>query len=655
MILPATAQSDGVPVKHALVVIGGRDSEELQRLLGAGGTPSSVDKMLDLVQGLLSITAYSATTSADGSFDFSVPLEPGTYNASVFAPGYVMGGEASRVTVDGAGASRNVTIFMQPSAVLSGKVTDKEGNPLSGIVVAAESRHSTNYDVTMDDGVFVLDTGLKTGVHQIYAFKPAIANATRLQDLYKEVNLPVESRVAPFIRSQPEGYVGISSSVKLEQGKLTILNLELADSGIISGKVTDKNGEPIAGIAVLAFGRDGDDVRSIAITDADGNYALQNNLAPGQYNVIVPSIFARGYSSYTENVTATAHNQLDIVLQNSTTIGGKVVDASGNPVDGARISAVDKQATRANTIREFLSGSMAETTSGADGSFAINQGLANGTYIATASFGDVPVFSSIETSSDAASAEIKLEFSGVIAIRGTVRDPTGIPIENATVAPGFASVFANAEALSVSTDPEGKFVLTAPTNGSDEESLFDEVVVTGPSYETTIAQVTQDMNVTLNKLENVSISGTIIAQKSAQPPVEIALSRQGTLILAHNGTNHEVGIRTNSRVVDASFDQQAKRVDIRLEGVQGSAGSSELVVPKDFLGGPFALSLDGAMSDDFSISENGTHTIIGLTHDHGLQELAVQGTTVMPEFPVAIAIASIGMAAALAYWRLRSS
>ena len=52
---------------------------------------------------------------------------------------------------------------MQPSAVLSGKVTDKDGTPLSGIIVAVGSRHSTNYDVTMDDGVFVLDTGLKTG------------------------------------------------------------------------------------------------------------------------------------------------------------------------------------------------------------------------------------------------------------------------------------------------------------------------------------------------------------------------------------------------------------------------------------------------------------------------------------------------------------
>ena len=655
MLLPATAQSDGIPVKNALVVIGDRDSKELQQLLDAGGTPSSVVKMLDAAQRLLSTSAYSTSTTSEGSFNFRAPLEPGTYNASVYAPGYVMGGDVPRITVDGSGASRNITVFMQPSAVLSGKVTDQDGKPLSGIIVAVGSRHSTNYDVTMDDGVFVLDAGLKTGSHQVYAFKPAVANASRLQDLFEEISLPIESRVAPFIRTEPEGYVAFSSLVKLEQGKLTVVNIELADSSVVSGKITDRGGKPIPGVAILAFGQSSDDVRSIAITDGAGNYTLENDLAPGQYNIIVPSIFSRGYASYSTNVTVGANEELDIVLQNSTILGGRVVDANGDPVSGARISAIDKRATDADSIQEFLAGSMAETISASDGSFTIGRGLANGTYIATASFGDVPVANSIELSSGRTSAQIELGFSDVISIRGTVRDPAGNPIENATVAPGFASIFESAESLSVYSGPGGRFVLTAPTSGSTEQSLYDEVVVSAPSYETAIAQVAQEMNVTLNKIENALISGKIIAQKSAQPPIEIALSREGTLTFVHNGTDHKVGIRTNSRIVDASFDQPAKRVDIRLEGVQGSAGSSELAVPKDFLGGPFALSLDGAMSNGFTVKENQTHSVIIVTHDHGLQELTLQGTTVVPEFPLAIAAAAFGLTAALAYRRLKSS
>jgi hypothetical protein len=78
-------------------------------------------------------------------------------------------------------------------------------------------------------------------------------------------------------------------------------------------------------------------------------------------------------------------------------------------------------------------------------------------------------------------------------------------------------------------------------------------------------------------------------------------------------------------------------------------------VPKDFLGGPFALSLDGEISRDFTISENQTHSVIGVTHDHALRDMALQGTTVVPDFPVAVVAAALAMATALAYRRLRPS
>jgi hypothetical protein len=296
---------------------------------------------------------------------------------------------------------------------------------------------------------------------------------------------------------------------------------------------------------------------------------------------------------------------------------------------------------------------MAETTTGSDGSFTINSGLANVTYIARASFGDVPVASSVELDSGQTSAQIELQFTDVISIRGTIRDPSGIPIENASIAPGFASVFAGADSFSVASGSGGRFVLTAPTNGSNEETLYDEVIVTAPSYETAIAQVSPEMNVTLSKIADASIEGSVIAQKSAQPPIEIALSRQGTMVFAYNGTDHRIGIHTNSRIVDASFDQAGKRINVRLEGVQGSAGMSELAVPKNFLDGPFVLSLDDATSKDFTMSENQTHTILTVAHEHGLQELTLQGTTVVPEFPAAVVAAAIAVMAGLAYRRLK--
>jgi hypothetical protein len=125
--------------------------------------------------------------------------------------------------------------------------------------------------------------------------------------------------------------------------------------------------------------------------------------------------------------------------------------------------------------------------------------------------------------------------------------------------------------------------------------------------------------------------------------------------LDHNGTIYRVGLHTNSRVIEASFDQPAKKINIQLEGIQGTAGMSELTIPKELLSGQFAVALDGAMPEEFTMSENQTHSVIRVSHDHNLQELTIQGTSVVPEFPVVSAIAAVAVAAALAYRRLRAS
>jgi hypothetical protein len=44
------------------------------------------------------------------------------------------------------------------------------------------------------------------------------------------------------------------------------------------------------------------------------------------------------------------------------------------------------------------------------------------------------------------------------------------------------------------------------------------------------------------------------------------------------------------------------------------------------------------------VSENQAHATVALEHDHGLQEITIQGTTALPEFPLPAALAAIGFA-----------
>ncbi|MCI0561380.1 MAG: carboxypeptidase-like regulatory domain-containing protein [Nitrososphaera sp.] len=645
--------SDGIPVKNALVVITSQDDVELQNLLDAGGPPSNMKKILKTTEELLSVSMHQSSTDAMGHFDIEVPPDPGAYSVSVFAPGYTT--SSSSVSIDVSGTAQNATMFLQPSAVISGRVTDVDGRPIPGIIVAAASRHSSNYDVTMDDGVFVLDTNLKTGTHEFHAFKPAVANMSRLQEDFPDVNFALENRVSPSFSTSDRGYVASASTVTLEQGKLTTLNIQLTDSLSIAGKVTDSLGMPVAGVAVVAFDNAGNMTNAIDVTDAGGNYALENDLSPGEYTVIVPSVFSKGYASASAEVNLPIEEPLNISLQNSSEIRGAVVDANGRPVEGASVFAIGMQSADEHQLMDFLAEGMAETKTDENGRFNLNRGISNGSYVVTASFGDVPATNSMEAT-PGKELTIPLDFTDLVTLRGKVTDSTGNPIQNALVVPGFAAVISGDETIGTETGPEGGFVLTAPISDAAESTLFTEIVASADGYATKTAQVNgAGANIVLEKEVAARLSGTIIAQRSLAPPVEIALSRAGIINFYHEGSSYGVGLHTNSRVLDARFDPEAKRINISLEGVQGSAGMSELSIPKHFLAGPFAISLDGKIvePEDFKVSENKTHSVIAVPHDHNLQELVIQGSTAVPEFPLPAVVAAVALAAALVYRRLR--
>lgn len=103
------------------------------------------------------------------------------------------------------------------------------------------------------------------------------------------------------------------------------------------------------------------------------------------------------------------------------------------------------------------------------------------------------------------------------------------------------------------------------------------------------------------------------------------MTRKETIVFDHAGVQYGVGMHTNSRMLDASFDSASKPISVRLEGVQGSAGMSEFTIPKEFMVGPFAVSLDGKLThaEGMTVSENQTHATVALEHDHGLQGITI--------------------------------
>lgn len=645
--MPASAQS-GVPVKNALVVVSAQDDIVLQSMLATGGSPSSVLKALETAEVLLSASAFHVSTDALGRFALDAPLSPGIYNVTVFVPGFVTSSES--LAVDGSGAA-NLTIFMQQSAMVSGHVTDEQGRPIPGIVVAASSPYSANYDITMDDGVFVLDTGLNSGLHDIYAFKPGI-DVAKLQSLLNNTELDLfGNKVPPLFKTDDAGYMSHISTVQLEQGKLTTLNVQLKDSQVISGRVTDRAGNAVPDMAVFVFDDTGSMVNAAAVTDSDGQYTLDNDLAPGTYAVVIPSLFSKGYAPASTTITVPAEKVVDFTLDKSGTISGRVVDAGGSPVAGATIFAISNDLDLDDTqLALFLAAGMAAAKTDQDGRFTLDGSIGNGTYTVTASFGNVPVSSSVEARAGG-TASIVLDFEETITVKGKVTDDAGKPLENASAAPSFASTIANAELFAGRTGSDGAYTLTIPLKDNSTRSLFDEVAVSADGYKS--ATVQSNATVELEKMPGTKITGVVIAQKPLSPPVETVLTRKGTVVFEHEGTQYGVGLQTNARVLDATFDPQSRSISVDLEGVQDATGRSEFLIPKEFMAGPFVVSLDGEIAEGIITTENQTHAIIAVEHEHDLREITIQGTTAVPEFPLPAVLAAAGIAATLAWKRLR--
>ena len=645
--MPAGAQS-GVPVKNALVVISPQDDAFLQSMFAAGGTPFSVQKTLKTAEELLSTTASSASTDSAGRFTLDAFLGPGSYNVTVFAPGFAT--SSDNLAIDGNGAAKNLTIFLQPSAMLSGHVTDSNGKPISGVVVAASKPYSTNFDITMDDGVFVLDTGLKTGLYNIYAFKPGI-DIARIQSLLdKGTKLPLlENRVPGLFFKEAAGYISKALQVQLEQGKLTTLDVQLNDSLSLSGKVTDDAGSPIQDIAVFVFDSTGAMADASAITSVDGHYTLNNDLAPGTYTIVIPSLFSKGYAPASTTVTVPRENAVDFELAKSGTISGTVADAAGNPIEGATLVAVPESQIINNT--RFLVAGTATAKTGQDGRFVLGSGIGSGTYVLTASFGSIPISTSIRAQTGIL-ANITLDFKDTILIKGIVKDGRGKPIENASIAPSFASTVQVEELFAVRTSSDGAYEMIIPLKDSSAKPFFDQIAVSASGYKGIAAR--GNSTITLDEMPSTKISGVVISQKPLSPPVETVLTRKGTVIFEHDGAQYGIGLKTNTRVVAAAFDLSNKSISLDLEGVQGATGNLEFSIPKEFMVGPFAVILDGRRAESIKTTENQTHSTIVVEHEHGLQKITLQGATAVPEFPTPAILTAAGLAAMLVWKRLKS-
>jgi hypothetical protein len=287
-----------------------------------------------------------AITDSSGHYTMITGLKTGTYNLTTFAYGYITS-EVGSVSVTAGQTTSGVNFDLLLSGGISGLVTDAVSQaPLNGSDVFANLSNGTGtfgfFGTTGTDGKYLIATNLATGMYNV------------------------------SIYLAPDGYIRQMTTANVVAGVETKnVNLALARSGILSGKVAAPNGTGLFGIDVIASS--GTSYFGSATTDSAGNYRIATGLGTGSYNV-----YASGdgnFTLYTGNVAVTAGQETSGINMELTpvttpptpsgTIAGRITDQSNNPIGFASVTASGSSGT-----------GFGETDS--NGYYNVSSGLGNG-------------------------------------------------------------------------------------------------------------------------------------------------------------------------------------------------------------------------------------------------------------------------------------
>lgn len=288
-----------------------------------------------------------AVTDSSGHYSMTTGLQAGTYNVTASTTGYIMN-ERDLVNVTVGQTTTGVDFDLQASGAISGLVTDAvNAAPINGTSVYANLSNGTGlfgwFGTTGSDGKYLIATNLPTGMYNV------------------------------SVLLAPDGYIRNMVTANVVAGiETTNVNIQLARSGIISGKVAAPNGTGLFGISVSAYSTDFTYYGS-AETDLSGNYRIATGLGTSNYTV---SAFGDGnFTTYATPVAVTAGQETSGINMELTpittpptpsgTIAGRITDQLNNPIISASVTATGTGGT-----------GFSETDS--NGYYNISSGLGNG-------------------------------------------------------------------------------------------------------------------------------------------------------------------------------------------------------------------------------------------------------------------------------------
>lgn len=266
------------------------------------------------------VKQYMTLSGPDGACDLSVPPEDIKYLIiSANAPDYVPMRVTWR-TRDGDEIPDSYTLSIPKGTTIGGLIKNETGQPVTGVQVSllVPSDGDGRERIAISDYVVETDDSGKWACHVVPA---------KLDDIWIQLAHPdyvSDNMYGATPRPSIEGLRAGTGVMILKQGLRVV------------GLVTDEQGRPIAGARVKQgadrWGSDYPDTQ----TDEEGRFAFANS-DPGE---TVLTVEHQDYAPELVQVNVfKSLEDLEITLGRGQSVRGRVVDASGNPIEGAIVVA----------------------------------------------------------------------------------------------------------------------------------------------------------------------------------------------------------------------------------------------------------------------------------------------------------------------------
>lgn len=140
--------------------------------------------------------------------------------------------------------------------------------------------------------------------------------------------------------------------------------------------------------------------------------------------------------------------------------------------------------------------------------------------------------------------------------------------------------------------------------------------------------------------------GLIEALTSAtlQSSAEFVVAKPVAYKVTAEDQEFEVQLASNSGINAVQFNQQDKKLSFFAEGNDGTAGVTEITIPKVLLSGNLTVFVDQNLVDSDQVllkSDTATATVLEVNYHHSIHRVEVAGTAAVPELPVTTAILAV--------------